>query len=76
MAAFVHPMAEVLSYYGLLLIPTLISVYIGKANIVGVFTYVTVIDFLNNMGHCNFEFIPKWAFTIFPPLKYIVYTPS
>ncbi|KAE8711465.1 Detected protein of confused Function [Hibiscus syriacus] len=28
------------------------------------------------MGHCNFEFIPKWIFTIFPPLKYIVYTPS
>ncbi|PPD97193.1 hypothetical protein GOBAR_DD05792 [Gossypium barbadense] len=74
--SFVHPMAEVLAYYGLLLIPTLLSVYIGKANIVGVFTYVTVIDFLNNMGHCNFEFIPQWFYTIFPPLKYIVYTPS
>lgn len=69
-------MAEVLAYYGLLLIPTLLSVYIGKANIVGVFIYVTVIDFLNNMGHCNFEFIPKWFYTIFPPLKYIIYTPS
>ncbi|KAE8691060.1 Protein CER1-like 1 [Hibiscus syriacus] len=74
--SFTHPMVEVLAYYGLLLIPTLVSVYIGKANIVGLFTYVTVIDFLNNMGHCNFEFIPKWVFTIFPPLKYIVYTPS
>ncbi|KAG4191673.1 hypothetical protein ERO13_A07G109900v2, partial [Gossypium hirsutum] len=74
--SFVHPMAEVLAYYGLLLIPTLLSVYIGKANIVGVFIYVTVIDFLNNMGHCNFEFIPKWFYTIFPPLKYIIYTPS
>ncbi|EOY33461.1 CER1 protein isoform 1 [Theobroma cacao] len=74
--SFVHPFAEVISYYVLLLIPILTSIYIGKASIIGVFTYVTVVDFLNNMGHCNFEFIPEWAFTIFPPLKYIVYTPS
>ncbi|WRX35139.1 Fatty acid hydroxylase - like 10 [Theobroma cacao] len=74
--SFVHPFAEVISYYLLLLIPILTSIYIGKASIIGVFTYVTVVDFLNNMGHCNFEFIPEWAFTIFPPLKYIVYTPS
>ncbi|XP_071735972.1 very-long-chain aldehyde decarbonylase GL1-5-like [Rutidosis leptorrhynchoides] len=31
---------------------------------------------MNNMGHCNFELIPKRAFEIFPPLKYIMYTPS
>ncbi|KAK6235187.1 hypothetical protein SCA6_010524 [Theobroma cacao] len=74
--SFVHPFAEVLSYYVLFLIPISTSIYIGKASIIGVFTYFTVIDFLNNMGHCNFEFIPEWAFTIFPPLKYIVYTPS
>ncbi|OMO49505.1 Fatty acid hydroxylase [Corchorus capsularis] len=74
--SFVHPFAEVLSYYFLLLIPILSSIYIGKASIIGVFTYVTVVDFLNNMGHCNFEFMPQWLFTIFPPLKYIVYTPS
>ncbi|KAL5560639.1 hypothetical protein UlMin_036850 [Ulmus minor] len=34
------------------------------------------IDFMNNMGHCNFEFIPKRIFTIFPLLKYLMYTPS
>ncbi|MBA0694764.1 hypothetical protein Goari_005036 [Gossypium aridum] len=31
---------------------------------------------MNNMGHCNFELIPNWVFSIFPPVKYIMYTPS
>ncbi|PHT95272.1 Protein CER1-like 1 [Capsicum annuum] len=31
---------------------------------------------MNLMGHCNFELIPKWMFSIFPPLKYLMYTPS
>ncbi|MBA0694758.1 hypothetical protein Goari_005031 [Gossypium aridum] len=31
---------------------------------------------MNNMGHCNFELIPNWVFSIFPPLKYLMYTPS
>uniref|UniRef100_A0A3Q7FLL6 Uncharacterized protein n=1 Tax=Solanum lycopersicum TaxID=4081 RepID=A0A3Q7FLL6_SOLLC len=31
---------------------------------------------MNNMGHCNFEIIPKWMFSTFPPLKYLMYTPS
>ncbi|KAF5952704.1 hypothetical protein HYC85_010648 [Camellia sinensis] len=26
--------------------------------------------------HCNFELIPKRLFSLFPPLKYLVYTPS
>ncbi|CAJ1948842.1 unnamed protein product [Sphenostylis stenocarpa] len=38
--------------------------------------YVTYIDFMNNMGHSNFEVVPKWLFQIFPPLKYLMYTPS
>ncbi|RDX68263.1 Protein ECERIFERUM 1, partial [Mucuna pruriens] len=28
------------------------------------------------MGHCNFEIVPKWLFSIFSPLKYLMYTPS
>ncbi|KAK1583893.1 hypothetical protein Q3G72_027949 [Acer saccharum] len=36
----------------------------------------TYIDFMNNMGHCNFELIPNSLFSIFPPLKYLIYTPS
>ncbi|KAF4388152.1 hypothetical protein G4B88_021848 [Cannabis sativa] len=38
--------------------------------------YITYIDFMNNLGHCNFEFIPKWFFSLFPLLKYLMYTPS
>ncbi|KAI4331814.1 hypothetical protein L6164_016769 [Bauhinia variegata] len=38
--------------------------------------YLFCIDFMNNIGHCNFELIPKAVFTIFPLLKYLMYTPS
>ncbi|KAF4395290.1 hypothetical protein F8388_001677 [Cannabis sativa] len=38
--------------------------------------YITYIDFMNNLGHCNFELIPKWFFSLFPLLKYLMYTPS
>ncbi|KAL8155585.1 hypothetical protein AgCh_000827 [Apium graveolens] len=48
----------------------------GTSSIVVVFGYVTYIDFMNNLGHCNFELIPRKLFTIFPPLKYIMYTPT
>ncbi|RDX61113.1 Protein ECERIFERUM 1, partial [Mucuna pruriens] len=46
------------------------------ASMTAVFGYVTCIDFMNNMGHCNFEIVPTWLFNIFPPLKYLMYTPS
>ncbi|KAL5996952.1 hypothetical protein ACLOJK_007878 [Asimina triloba] len=48
----------------------------GTGSIASACLYITYIDFMNNMGHCNFELVPKWAFTLFPPLKYIMYTPS
>uniref|UniRef100_A0A6N2MX48 Fatty acid hydroxylase domain-containing protein n=1 Tax=Salix viminalis TaxID=40686 RepID=A0A6N2MX48_SALVM len=50
--------------------------YDGTASATCIAGYLTYIDFMNNMGHCNFELIPKWLFTIFPPLKYLMYTPS
>ncbi|KDP28916.1 hypothetical protein JCGZ_14687 [Jatropha curcas] len=28
------------------------------------------------MGHCNFELIPDSLFSVFPPLKYLMYTPT
>ncbi|KAF6174992.1 hypothetical protein GIB67_026480 [Kingdonia uniflora] len=31
---------------------------------------------MNNMGHCNFELVPKRLFQIFPFFKYLMYTPS
>jgi len=76
LAAVIHPFAEHLSYFTLFVIPLLTTVFTGTVPIAAVGTYVTYIDFMNNMGHCNFELIPKWMFSVFPPLKYLIYTPS
>lgn len=75
-AAVIHPFAEHIAYFLLFAIPLLGTVFTGTASLVSLFGYITYIDLMNNMGHCNFELIPKWAFSIFPPLKYLMYTPS
>lgn len=75
-AAVIHPFAEHIAYFMLFAIPLLTMVYTGTGSVVAVAAYPTYIDFMNNMGHCNFELIPKWHFSIFPPLKYLMYTPS
>ncbi|VFQ69963.1 unnamed protein product [Cuscuta campestris] len=72
----IHPFGEHMAYFALFAIPTLTTVLTRTASIIGVFGYITYIDLMNNMGHCNFELIPKWVFTFFPPLKYLMYTPS
>ncbi|KAH9735656.1 Very-long-chain aldehyde decarbonylase CER1 [Citrus sinensis] len=71
-----HPFAELITYYVLFSTPLITTVLTGAGSIVLAFGYITYIDLMNNMGHCNFELIPKWLFTIFPPLKYLMYTPS
>ncbi|KAI3439200.1 PPM-type phosphatase domain-containing protein [Psidium guajava] len=72
----IHPFAEHMAYYVLFAMPLLTTVWMGIASISSVVGYVTYIDLMNNMGHCNFELIPKWIFSYFPPLKYLMYTPS
>lgn len=72
----IHPFAEHIAYYILFSMPVLLTLYMENASILSVTIYLTYIDFMNNMGHCNFEHIPKWLFSAFPPLKYIMYTPS
>ncbi|KAJ6674418.1 STEROL DESATURASE [Salix viminalis] len=72
----IHPFAEHISYFTLFAIPLITTVTTGTASAASLAGYLTYIDFMNNMGHCNFELIPKWLFTIFPPLKYLMYTPS
>ncbi|XP_057548795.1 very-long-chain aldehyde decarbonylase CER1-like [Amaranthus tricolor] len=72
----IHPFAEHILYYGLFSIPMLTTIITGTQSIVAVYIYITYIDFMNNLGHCNFELIPKWLFTSFPLLKYLFYTPS
>ncbi|KAJ1399411.1 putative domain Wax2, C-terminal [Sesbania bispinosa] len=72
----IHPFAEHISYFLLFAIPKLTLVFTNTASLMAMVGYVTYIDFMNNMGHCNFEVVPKWLFDIFPPLKYLMYTPS
>ncbi|XP_047336079.1 very-long-chain aldehyde decarbonylase GL1-5-like [Impatiens glandulifera] len=71
----VHPFAEHIAYYMLFGIPLSTCSLTGTASIASVAGYLIFIDFMNNMGHCNFELIPKWFFSLFPPLKYLIYTP-
>ncbi|KAI5013875.1 hypothetical protein ZWY2020_051270 [Hordeum vulgare] len=72
----IHPFAEVLAYQVLFAIPMTICELSGTASIVPFFIYMTYIDFMNNMGHCNFELVPHWLFKCIPLLKYLMYTPS
>ncbi|KAL6323217.1 hypothetical protein AAG906_029224 [Vitis piasezkii] len=72
----IHPFAEHLAYFLLFSIPLLAGIFMRKSSIAALFGYISYIDFMNNMGHCNFELIPKMLFSIFPPLKYLMYTPS
>lgn len=75
-AAVIHPFAEHISYFLLFAIPMVTTVLTGTSSVAAMFGYITYIDLMNNMGHCNFELIPKWLFSFFPPLKYMMYTPS
>ncbi|XP_074264235.1 very-long-chain aldehyde decarbonylase CER1-like [Silene latifolia] len=68
--------AEHIAYYVLFAIPVLTVILTGLGSIVALALYLTYIDFMNNMAHCNFEVVPKWVFTLFPPLKYLMLTPS
>ncbi|XP_047976263.1 very-long-chain aldehyde decarbonylase CER1-like isoform X1 [Salvia hispanica] len=72
----IHPFAEHIAYFLLFSLPFFTTIYMKNISILSVTVYFTYIDFMNNMGHCNFECIPKQLFSIFPPLKYLMYTPS
>ncbi|XP_073271107.1 very-long-chain aldehyde decarbonylase CER1-like [Primulina huaijiensis] len=72
----IHPFAEHIAYFALFSIPMLSTVFLKNASVASISGYLIYIDLMNNMGHCNFELIPKWLFSMFPPLKYLMYTPS
>ncbi|XP_058079594.1 very-long-chain aldehyde decarbonylase GL1-4-like [Magnolia sinica] len=74
--AVIHPFAEMVLYFMLFTIPQLTAALMGTASISAIAGYFTYIDFMNNMGHCNFELVPKLLFSMCPPLKYLMYTPS
>ncbi|KAI6702912.1 hypothetical protein NL676_012048 [Syzygium grande] len=75
-SSVIHPFAEHIAYYMLFAIPLLTTLIARTASMASFLGYIMCIDFMNNVGHCNFELIPNWLFTIFPPLKYLMYTAS
>ncbi|CAN6273996.1 unnamed protein product [Urochloa humidicola] len=72
----IHPFAEEAVYFALFAIPLLTMVATGTGSVVVANGYLVYIDFMNYLGHCNFELVPKLLFDVFPPLKYLMYTPS
>ncbi|KAJ0259619.1 hypothetical protein HA466_0059440 [Hirschfeldia incana] len=72
----VHPFAEHIAYTLILLIPLITTLLCGTISAASIALYITYIDFMNNLGHCNFELIPRSFFSLFPPLKFLCYTPS
>ena len=67
LAAVIHPFAETVAYFSLFAIPLLIITLTGTVSIIAVVGYLVYIDFMNYLGHCNFELVPKWLFDVFPP---------
>ena len=47
----------------------------GRCPISMFYAYLLGFDLLNNIGHCNFEFMPQWFMNI-PGMKYLIYTPT
>ncbi|KAL5731969.1 aldehyde oxygenase (deformylating) [Ranunculus cassubicifolius] len=72
----IHPFGEHIAYFVLFSIPLLTVLLNGMGSVISFAGYITYIDVMNNMGHCNFEFIPQWIFKVFPFIKYLMYTPS
>ncbi|KAL6634347.1 hypothetical protein ACP70R_027018 [Stipagrostis hirtigluma subsp. patula] len=69
----IHPFAEELVYFTLFAIPLLTMVATSTASVAVANGYLIYIDFMNYLGHCNFEPVPKCLFDVFPPLKYLMY---
>jgi aldehyde decarbonylase len=72
----IHPFAEEVAYFALFAIPLLTAVATGTASVLVANGYLVYIDFMNYLGHCNFELVPKLLFDVLPPLRYLLYTPS
>ncbi|KAL9262508.1 Very-long-chain aldehyde decarbonylase GL1-5-like protein [Drosera capensis] len=74
--AWTHTFAENLVFYVLFLMALGAAVVTRTLSIGSLTMYITFVDFMSVLGHCNFEFVPQSLFTIFPPLKYLFFTPS
>jgi len=62
-------------YTAVFSIPLLGPFFMGGASVAMFYAYLIGFDFLNCVGHCNFEFFPRWFMSI-PGIKYLIYTPT
>mmetsp|Transcript_17941 Transcript_17941/g.26873 ORF Transcript_17941/g.26873 Transcript_17941/m.26873 type:complete len:762 (-) Transcript_17941:100-2385(-) len=70
----VHPFMEHIAYTAIFSTSVMIPYLLGVHCLFIFYAYALGFDWLNALGHCNFEFLPS-IFNSFP-LKYLVYTPS
>ncbi|OAY64616.1 Protein ECERIFERUM 1 [Ananas comosus] len=68
----IHPFAEHVVYYALFTIPMLTTVLTGRGSIIALLAYTTYLDFMNNMGHCNFELF-RTNYSLFMPFYDYIY---
>lgn len=68
----VHPFMEHIVYTAVFAIPLLGPHFAGHTSVAMFYAYLIGFDFLNAIGHCNFEFMPQWFMTI-PGMKYLIY---
>lgn len=71
----VHPFAEHIMYTVVFAIPLLGPFFMGGASISMFYVYLIGFDIMNSIGHCNWEFFPRWFMSI-PGMKYLIYTPT
>lgn len=69
-----HPLFENTCYMALFSLALVVPWYNGVASIGLFYVYAAWFDFMNALGHCNFEFLPR--FVTQAPMKYFLYTPS
>ncbi|CAI7834426.1 unnamed protein product, partial [Closterium sp. NIES-54] len=75
-SAHVHTFLEQAGHALLLCVPVVGTWLLGGASIGALYAYWLACDWLNAVGHCNFEFVPVWLLRAVPPLKYLVHTPT
>lgn len=63
---------ERLSYTLLFAFPPIIGYYCGTQSYFGFISYLLWFDIMNEGGHINFEFFPRWFFN--SPFKYVFYS--
>lgn len=75
-AGSVRPFLEHVGNSAIMALPGVLTFLGGRGSIAMIYAYLLSFDFLNGLGHCNFECTPSWLYKAFPPLKYLIYTPS